>query len=106
MIPAPTPNQPAETADKPASQADSTLPADTPWWARILVADWRNCWKWLSVQLPLVAAMGCEVYKLYKPQIDEFVLSHISESHRPDAAAAVCVVFALVRLYKQRKEPS
>lgn len=36
---------------------DENIPPDAPWWARWLVAEWRDAWRWLSTWL--IGAAAC-----------------------------------------------
>lgn len=78
----------------------STLPADSPWWARWMVANWKECYKWLSVQLPVICAVGCEIYAQYGDQL----LAYVPKEWRPHIAAGVFIVSAIVRVVRQPKK--
>lgn len=40
-----------------------TMPKDAPWWARWMVAEWRDCWRWLSTYLIGAAALAPVAYE-------------------------------------------
>lgn len=98
-------DQPTETPTPAATitpaPADG-LPPDTPWYARIFIADWRNAHRWWSIRIPLLFGALCEFYAEYKDQINAWLLAHIPEQYRPHAAAAAFILIAFVRLLKQK----
>lgn len=76
------------------------------WLKGRLVSDWRSAWKWLSVQLALVASLAVGWLFAYP----EIILSTINmlpvEARAMVSPVVSFVLFALVlaaRLWKQRK---
>ena len=47
------------------AEEDTTpnLPADAPWWARWMVANVKDCWKWASTWLIALAAAAPMLYE-------------------------------------------
>ena len=41
---------------------DRPLPPDAPWWARWLVEEWRDCWRWLSTWFTVLAGSAPILY--------------------------------------------
>ena len=80
----------------------SNLPKDSPWWARWLVANWTEGWKFLSVNVPIIAFAVIEADQASGGQVIELVPA----SWRPHLAAAALFFTALLRFIKQsKKEP-
>ena len=83
--------------------SDTDLPADAPWWARWLVANVREAWKWASVQWPVFCAVCLEVYAQFSDQVDSFVQSLIPATWYPHFIAGAFIVGAFVRLLRKRQ---
>lgn len=76
----------------------SNLPADAPWWARWLVAEWGQAWRWLSVQWPLICGTLAEVYAQYGDEIAK----HVPPNWVPHIVAAAFWLTMALRLMKQK----
>ena len=60
----------------------------------VLVEDWRNAWKWLSVQIALLIA-GAQSLMVFVPTLHEVLPA--SWLHGIMAVLAVCVILARVK---------
>ena len=72
------------------------LPADSPWWARWMVANWREVYRWASAWFAAAGVMAAELYAQ-----DPALFDAIPVSWRPHIAAAAFVVSILLRLKRQ-----
>jgi hypothetical protein len=97
------------------SVLEDTLPKNAPWgvrWAmrladKFLVPQWREAWKLLSVQWPVLCSVACEVYAENSEKIDTWVLSAIPVWLRPQLLALAFLVgaFLRVKLQKSKEKP-
>ena len=93
---------PAEAPAPAAASPMAPLPADAPWWARWMVGNARQAWRWGSVRWPAFCAIGCEIYAQYGDQI----LAYIPESWRPHLLAAafgLTIILRVINLSKVQK---
>ena len=74
----------------------SSLPADAPWWARWMVANWKDAWKWLSTWLIAIAAAAPMLYENLGPLKDA-----ISPTVCHYAQSLLVVLIFLGRIKKQ-----
>lgn len=74
------------------------IPPDAPWWARWLVANFNEAYKWASVWWPAFCAGCLEVYAQNPDEINAFVQSHIPASWWPHVLAGAFVVSMAVRV--------
>ena len=99
--PVPTATITPAPADAPAGPL-APLPDSAPWWAKWMVANARQAWRWGSVRWPVFCAIGCEVYAQYGDQI----IAYIPESWRPHLLAAafgVTIILRVINLSKDQK---
>lgn len=89
-------------SDDPAAP-EEPLPADTPWWARLLIEDFRSAWRFASVWWPAACASAAEVYAQDPQSVNEFVQAHVPAGWWPHIVAAAFVVSAAVRVIRQSK---
>jgi hypothetical protein len=80
-----------------------TLPPDTPWWARWLIAEWRQCYRWFSVQALALLAILPEAYET-APQL-QAALPPVW-FHHLQAVLAVAAVFGRLAQQKNKLESS
>jgi len=79
------------------------LPEGSPWWAKWMVAEWRDAWKWLSVQWPIACAFVCEIYAQYPEQINEAIANAVPATWRPHLLSVVFLFGAFLRIKRQPK---
>ncbi len=77
------------------------MPNDAPWWARWMVENWREAKRWLSVQLALLCAAGCQLDAAYPDQINEAIANAFPATWRPHILSAIFLVIAIARLKNQ-----
>lgn len=93
--------KPEEMTVPPQTRRVTDLPPDAPWYARWIVANVRESWKWFSVNLPLICAGLIQVYTQYQDQLESLV----PKSWVPHITTAMLVLIALSRLVNQRMTP-
>lgn len=74
------------------------LPKDAPWWARWIVANWREGWRWWSSNWSILCGIGTEIYATHQPEID----SVIPSAWLPHIAAAAFVMTTVLRFVQQK----
>jgi hypothetical protein len=77
----------------------NSLPNDAPWWARWLVAEWQQCYRWFSVQALAFLAIAPEAYEM-APQL-QAALPPVWMHH---LQAFVAVAAILGRLMQQKSK--
>ena len=77
----------------------SNLPADAPWWARWLVAEWKDFWKWLNTWLIGTLAGLPGVYELMPEKYQAMIPA--SWMHWVMVAVGVATFINLVRKKKE-----
>lgn len=82
--------------------SDDQLPADTPWWARILIDNAREAWKLASVWWPALCTAAVEFYAEDKEQVDSWFDAVIPAKYRPHLLAAAFGISILARVIKQK----
>lgn len=72
------------------------LPKEAPWWMRWMVDEWRECWRWLSVQLALLVTAAPLLYDHVN-----LIQAHVSESLFHDIIAVLGFLIVIGRLKRQ-----
>lgn len=76
------------------------LPADAPWWARWVVSNWRDAWRWISVQLAVILGavpIAYENVALVREYVSASTLHH---------AIAVLALLQIVGRLKNQSPPA
>lgn len=73
------------------------LPPDAPWWARMLVSNWQDFWKWLSTWFIALAAAAPLAFE-HLPEMKQYV----SETTFHNLEAALVFLILLARLKRQQ----
>ena len=55
----------------PAPGTNGNLPVDSPWWARWLVANWKDAWKFATNNWAFWCGNVATAYALYPDQFNE-----------------------------------
>lgn len=76
------------------------LPKDAPWWARWLVANVRDAWKWASVQFPALIAVLIPFYAAYQEKVHAWIAANIPAKYWPWIALLGCILQIIFRLTK------
>lgn len=84
------------------TRRDTDLPPQAPWWMRWLVANFREGWKWLSVQWPVAVGVLIELYQTFPDEVKAVIPS----AWMPHLAAAAFLATAALRFVNQSKEQS
>ena len=94
------------SAPVPARRA-SDLPPDAPWWAKWIVANIDEAWKWGSVWWPAFCAAAAETYAADAQQINDFVKGIIPPTWWPHVLAAAFIVSMFLRVLNlsRKKQP-
>jgi len=86
------------------------LPPDAPWWARWLVANWNEAYKWASVWWPGLCAAAIEVWAQLpvdqQQKVIDWAVDLIPAPLRPHALAGVfmaSIFFRIVSLAKVKE---
>ena len=79
--------------------ANTDLPPDAPWWARWIVANAREGWKFLSFNVPIISAAVIEADQASGGQL----MNLLPATWRPHVAALGLVGVALLRFINQQK---
>lgn len=79
------------------TQPLTPLPPDSPWWALMLVSNWRQCWRWLSTYVTAAAASAPIAYE-YLPQIHQFVSD--STFHKIEAGLVALIFLSRIKRQK------
>jgi len=95
-------------ADQPAldptpARRATDLPPDAPWWARWIVANVDQAWKWGSVWWPAVCASSLEIYAQDPKAANEFLQTVIPASWWPHLLAGGFVVSMILRVLNLAK---
>lgn len=75
-------------------ETESTLPADAPWWARWLAAEWRGFWKWSNTYLLGLAGAIPAAYEGV-PGLKDAIPAHYM--HYVEITLAALTFFNLLR---------
>lgn len=78
-----------------------SLPHDAPWWAKFLVANWRDSMRWWSLHWTVICGALAEAYALYGPEIAK----HVPIEYVPHITAAAFWVTAILRFVKTAPKP-
>lgn len=78
------------------------LPKETPWYARILIANIRDAWRFASVQWPVLCAAATEAYAANQVAVDEWFTNNVPKGWMPHLLAAAFAVSIIVRVVKQK----
>ena len=97
-------DQPAAPDAAPARRA-TDLPPDAPWWARWLVANINEAWKWGSMRWPAFCAAALEVYAQYQDQINAWAKGVIPSAWWPHVLAAAFILSMLLRVVNLKRQP-
>jgi hypothetical protein len=82
------------------ARRSTDLPPDAPWWARWLVANADQAWKWASVWWPVSCAAVAEVYAQYPAEITDFVRGLLPASWWPHVLSGAFLAGAVFRIIK------
>ena len=74
-----------------------------PWYIRWMVSEWRDAWKWLSIQWPIACAGVCEIYAMYPEPINEAIANAVPANWRPHILSLVFLFGAFLRIKRQPK---
>ena len=96
--------------DESVPQRRSTdLPADAPWWARWMVANINEAWRWGSMWWPFLCASALEVYAAAPQEINDLIQTNIPKGWWPHLLAggfALSMILRVLNLAKvKRQEP-
>ena len=86
-----------EATDPGPARRSTDLPPDAPWWMRWIVANFREGWRWFSVQWPIICAGLIQLYTWYPNEISEFVPA----KWMPHLASAAFILTAVLRFINQ-----
>lgn len=86
-------------SDDAIPQRRSTdLPPDAPWWARWMVANVNEAWKWGSMWWPFLCASALEVYAAMPDEINKAVKAMVPETWVPHLLAVGFAISMLLRV--------
>lgn len=51
----------------------NNLPADAPWWARWMIAEWKNAWKWIGTWYILLLGSAAELQAFAPDYLAQYV---------------------------------
>ena len=83
-----------EQPEHPARR-DTDIPPDAPWWARLIIGEWRSAWKWLSVQVAFLIGAGAELQALAPDFLNQYASPQVQ--HHIMGALAVLVILGRIK---------
>jgi len=87
------------SADDPTQRKDD-FPEGTPWWARLLVSNIRDCYKWFSTYFTLALAALPLIYE-YAPDLAD----HLSPTEKHWLMTGLALLTFLSRIVNQAPKP-
>lgn len=82
------------------------LPPDAPWWARWLVANVAEAWKWASMWWPATCAAAAEVYAINSDTINTYIRDAVPSNWWPHIVAASFAASMLCRVLRLTHRPA
>lgn len=78
----------------------SAFPPDTPWWAKLLVENVRDCWRWTSVRISALVVVAPMLLE-YAPQATPLFSSLLTPTQEHYLISALGLLALLGRITKQ-----
>ena len=92
----------------PVPQRRATdLPADAPWWARWMVANIDEAWKWGSMWWPFLCASALEIYAAMPEEVNAAIKDVVPETWMPHILAggfAFSMILRVLNLAKVKRQ--
>lgn len=94
--------------DQAPKRRSTDIPDDAPWWAKWMVSNVDQAWRWASVQIPATCIAVAEGYNLLddatKKKVIDALNTVIPEKYKVHVLAILFLAFIVIRTVKLPKK--